>query len=301
MILWNTLLELKRMIDKEDSLPNKISINLISKRGIEINSQKKLNEGLVIHLNGSCSDPFGQDFFHMELANEVELLEKDLELFHLYFPYTCLNFFGAKRKKSYAISHFAQTLDGRIASCAGDSKWIGNDENLVHAHRMRALCDAILVGSKTVEIDNPRLNVRKVVGHDPIKVVVGGNGQLNNGNFHAITPETIVFKNQSYEGECFDCIVIPKSPHYDPNKVLEILASKGIYSVYIEGGSFTTSSFLKSKALDQVQLHFSNKILGSGTNSFLVDGISTVKESITFKDCQYYKMGSEMMFVGTTN
>ena len=296
MILWDVLIEIKNKLAQRTTLPKAIAVGF--KSGLKITFEPNEESEFIIHVHGSSVDPFRKDFIEIERNGGLVINGRELDLFKLYFPYTCLNFFGKKRKKTFAISHFAQTLDGRIASFTGDSKWIGNEENLVHAHRMRALCDAILVGAKTIERDNPRLNVRKVAGSDPVKVVIGGNGQFSKQHFHAIGPRTIVFKDHKVKGEIFDCVVIPKEPDYDLTNVLEILARKGIYSVYVEGGAYTTSSFLKQKALDQVQLHFSNRILGSGTSSFLVDGIAEVKEAITFKSSQYVPMGNEMMFVG---
>ena len=79
--------------------------------------------------------------------------------------------------RAVAISHFAQSLDGRIATDEGDSRWIGDMDNRVHAHRMRALCGAILVGAETLRRDRPRLNVRHVEGRDPVRVVLGATAE----------------------------------------------------------------------------------------------------------------------------
>src|SRR5215468_6514226 len=67
---------------------------------------------------------------------------------------------------------FAQSLDGRIATSSGDSKWISSPQSLKFAHRLRAEHDAILVGIGTVLADDPHLNVRLVKGRDPVRVVV---------------------------------------------------------------------------------------------------------------------------------
>lgn len=301
MILWDSLLQLKYKLDTSEINPEKIYISFRSEKNVTLNDKPAFDVDMIIHVNQECDDVFDRDFYSIDLMDESLLEANDISLFKLYFPYTCMAHFGKKRGKSFTISHFAQTLDGRIASTTGDSKWIGNEENLIHAHRMRAMCDAILVGSKTIIIDNPRLNVRKVPGSDPTKVILGGNDQFRNEKFHAIDVKTIIFEEESLSGENYDCVVLPKTPEYDLSSVRKILANKGIYSVYIEGGSYTTSCFLKQNELDQVQLHFSSKILGSGTHSFFVDGITEIKESITFKSSEYLPMGSEIMFVGNIN
>ena len=78
-----------------------------------------------------------------------------------------------RAQRSFTVSHFAQSLDGRVATDFGDSRQIGCAENLVHAHRMRALCDGILIGATTLRVDRPALNVRYAEGPDPARIVVG--------------------------------------------------------------------------------------------------------------------------------
>ena len=79
--------------------------------------------------------------------------------------------------RAFAVSHFAQSLDGRIATLAGDSKRIGSPSNLVHAHRMRALSDGVLIGSRTLRRDRPRLTVRHVAGAQPARIVLASSDE----------------------------------------------------------------------------------------------------------------------------
>ena len=95
-------------------------------------------------------------------------------LLEIYLPYCMAPVHARRVRRSFTVSHFAQSLDGRIATDLGDSRWIGCAENLVHAHRMRALCDGILIGARTLRTDHPALTVRHAEGSDPIRIVVGG-------------------------------------------------------------------------------------------------------------------------------
>ena len=72
----------------------------------------------------------------------------------------------------HVLVHMAITLDGKISTECGHSKWIGNNENLIHAHRLRAIVDGILVGANTVKLDKPKLNVRHVKGDNPIRLIL---------------------------------------------------------------------------------------------------------------------------------
>ncbi|HKW55660.1 MAG TPA: RibD family protein, partial [Stellaceae bacterium] len=87
-------------------------------------------------------------------------------LLELYLP------FAASRGRPYAVAHLGQSLDGRIATAAGASRWVTGEEDLLHTHRMRALADAILVGAGTVRHDDPQLTVRRCAGDHPVRVVI---------------------------------------------------------------------------------------------------------------------------------
>lgn len=224
----------------------------------------------------------------------VSLINRNL--FNLYLPYSILPYYAAKNKKIYVVTHFAQTLDGRIASASGDSKWIGNQENLIHAHRMRALLDGILVGSKTVQSDDPLLSVRHVSGDDPKKIVVGGD-QLEIGNYQISENEFVSF-SEGKNKNANNFILNKEDGIYDTSKILKTLYKLGLRTLYIEGGSFTTSSFLSQNMIDQIQVHFAPIILGSGVTGFNFGDAKHLKEAVYFNSFRYLPLGNQMMFIG---
>jgi len=237
--------------------------------------------------------------FHVEIKKNSVFQEKEARLLCAYLPYSLISHFSRKNEKCYAISHFAQMLDGRIASSSGDSKWIGNKENLVHAHRMRALCDGILIGSHTLHNDNPALNVRLVKGNNPVKIVIGGNN-FNFKAYRAIDENSIIF-NQNYpdfKNVHQHILLDKKNGQYSTKEILHTLYRKGLHSVYIEGGSYTTSTFLKQHAIDQLQLHITPKIQGSGLIGFQFDGLNSIKEAIQSSSYRFVPVGDHIMFIG---
>lgn len=298
--MWNVIIKIKAEIKNLEDACRFISVKTSPLIELEFNHHIKdatFNiEMKKASVNGD--NLLHSDLFEIKETKNAHLSSDDLNLLKLYLPYALLPYFSKLDKKCFSISHFAQTLDGRIASSSGDSKWIGNEENLIHAHRMRALCDAILVGSKTMSVDDPRLNVRLVAGQDPIKVVIGGDA-LPIKKYHAYDDSTITFCQNHADKELpGESVIIDKKDGYDTKTILECLYQRGIHSVYIEGGSLTTSNFLKQGSIDQVQLHISPKILGSGTSAFNFAGIMNMDQAIVFNNAQFMPMGDDVMFVG---
>ncbi len=206
-----------------------------------------------------------------------------------YLPYALLPLYSHARKASLSIAHMAQTLDGKIATANGDSRWVGNQENLVHAHRMRALCDAVLVGANTVRRDQPRLTVRHVDGNTPKRIIVGGTHDEVTQCF-ADTSNVLHYNDRS-----------STTPNITCQQILRSLYQHQIYSVYIEGGAVTTSRFIQEQAVDQLQLHIATKALGSGQTGLIFDGVETMDQALTFSNHQFRFIGDEIMFSGEPN
>ena len=78
----------------------------------------------------------------------------------------------ARAARPITIGHLGQSLDGFIATHSGDAISVTGPENILHLHRLRALCDAVVVGAGTVAADNPRLTTRLVAGSNPVRVIL---------------------------------------------------------------------------------------------------------------------------------
>src|SRR5437867_983279 len=95
-------------------------------------------------------------------------------LIDLYLP-IC----SATAARPVTVGHLGQSLDGFIATHAGESRWVTGQENVLHSHRLRALCDAVVVGAGTVAADDPRLTTRLVPGPNPLRVVLDPGRRLS--------------------------------------------------------------------------------------------------------------------------
>ena len=172
-------------------------------------------------------------------------------------------------ERPFTVSHFAQSLDGRIATDVGDSRWIGCDENLVHAHRMRALCDGILIGAHTLQTDRPALTVRHTEGPDPVRIVIGHAGDVDCLERAGPSPILVVGDGSDASSAQVERLALPReNGRIATATILRELYHHGIMSVYIEGGATTTSAFLAEGNIDVLQLHISPMIIGPGINSF---------------------------------
>ncbi len=308
-MIWEIILHINhalRELRERDTLCKFISVKLSGSSPEICFDDIYDEESMIIDFEGGefnvASHIVVDEPFSIEIRTNKVFSDENVRLLTAYLPYALIPYFSRKYEKCYAIAHFAQTLDGRIASTTGDSKWIGNEENLVHAHKMRALCDAILVGARTMHIDNPKLNVRLVKGEDPTKVLVGGDN-LNLEDYNAIDQSTIIFSKNHYDLNGNRQIVsLPKDrDEYMPKDLLNVLFQRGMNSVYIEGGSYTTSIFIKHRVIDQVQIHITPKIMGSGLTGFQFEGLNSVQDAIEFSSHRFVPVGDHMMFIGELN
>jgi diaminohydroxyphosphoribosylaminopyrimidine deaminase/5-amino-6-(5-phosphoribosylamino)uracil reductase len=242
-----------------------------------------------------------QDLIRVRTVRSGGLPQPVLQLFRTYLPYAFSSMHARRLGRAFAVSHFAQSLDGRIATLAGDSKRIGGPSNLVHAHRMRALSDGVIIGSRTLRRDRPRLTVRYVEGRQPARIVLasspeglgaltgieGGDVYLVGSDGMAAPPGVNVVPLNAADGS------IPTSA------ILRELMARGIRSVYIEGGALTASRFLGEGNVDVLQIHISPLILGSGLSSFRLPPVPDVASSLRLATPAFTPVDDGMMIVGT--
>jgi len=306
--LWNCLLKIKTAVDQTTTVPDFCSFR--EDGHVEFNNNLSNSTHLrigQIYFNTTISKTT-EGTAQFQLKDNQELLVQhsgqfqasELNFLKTYLPFCFLAFLAKNLGRTISVAHFAQTLDGKIATNNGDSKWIGNRENLIHAHRMRALCDGILIGNKTLKADQPKLTVRHVNGQDPQRIVLGTShtdfsSLTNSGSGKVIVIGSL---HHNWNG-CLDYIQLDKVEGIiPPQTILRKLYKKNINSIYIEGGASTTSCFLNKNAIDILQLHIAPLLFGSGKNGINLPIITEVKQAIQFKEYQFHQIGSEIMFTG---
>jgi len=246
---------------------------------------------------------FFKDQFFIGYNENISAASK--ELLSRYLPVILLG--TIKKDRPTIIVHMAQSLDGKVCTENGNSKWIGNQENLIHAHRLRALVDSVLVGGNTLANDLPRLNVRHVPGNNPKRVFLSSSFE----DFHRLPEvedaEVILLRNLEKACELKNGLNITQLC-YEGNTeekqivhILELLKNKGINSLMIEGGPNTVSSFFKCGVVDWLQVHIAPKLFGSGKSMISLPEICEVSDSYTLDNVQYDVVGDGFMVTGEIN
>lgn len=220
-------------------------------------------------------------------------------LVELYLPIT-----SASSKRPLTVGHLGQSLDGFIATHAGESQFVTGEENILHLHRMRALCDAIVVGAGTVAADDPQLTTRKVTGTSPLRVVLDPSRRLD-GRYKVFGDELAetlyvcardrVAAEETHVGQARIAAVDASNGGLDVGAVLTLLRERGCHRIFIEGGGVTVSMFLEADLLDRLQVAIAPLIIGDGRAAI------RVAPRPSLSDCRrprhrVFRMGTDVFF-----
>jgi diaminohydroxyphosphoribosylaminopyrimidine deaminase / 5-amino-6-(5-phosphoribosylamino)uracil reductase len=168
------------------------------------------------------------------------------------------------------VGQIGQSLDGRIATESGHSKYINGPAGLTHLHRLRALVDAVVVGVGTAIADDPQLTVRRVAGQQPARVVIDPSGRLAGKarifNEDGVRRILITAERKSAAAvRGVELVGLPTTDgHLAPAAILAALADCGMRRILIEGGADTVSRFLAAGCLDRMHVIVAPIILGAG-------------------------------------
>jgi diaminohydroxyphosphoribosylaminopyrimidine deaminase/5-amino-6-(5-phosphoribosylamino)uracil reductase len=179
----------------------------------------------------------------------------------------------------YAILKAAITLDGRIATRSGESKWITGEEARAEVHRMRDRADAILVGVGTVIADDPELTVRHVRGRDPVRVVLDTHLRTPKSaklvRHSSASPTWIVHGPGAEDRDFGEGVELIEAPldgeHVDLERALEILAARDVVRLLVEGGSKIHGTFLAKGLAQRASIFVAPKLLGDPAAIALAD------------------------------
>jgi diaminohydroxyphosphoribosylaminopyrimidine deaminase / 5-amino-6-(5-phosphoribosylamino)uracil reductase len=202
----------------------------------------------------------------------------------------------------FVVMKAALTLDGQIATSAGESKWITGEETRKYVHRLRSQYDAILVGIGTVLKDDPGLTARTEGGRDPLRVIIDGELRtpptakvLNDRNVILATTENADPARKAVLGKKADIWVLGKE-RVDLRLLLKRLGDQEITSLMVEGGSGVNYAFAKEGLADKYILCYAPKLmLGKNTPAYGGEGIKTLDEAKKLRIEAVKSMGEDVV------
>jgi diaminohydroxyphosphoribosylaminopyrimidine deaminase/5-amino-6-(5-phosphoribosylamino)uracil reductase len=217
------------------------------------------------------------------------------------------------RELPFVILKSAMSLDGKIATPRGDSKWITNETSRRYVRRLRGQVDAILVGIDTVLQDNPGL-LSSHFGKKPIRVVLDSQLRipLNARVLNSRAPTIVASHKEadkkridSLEARGVEVLRIPKWKKHpqrglDLRYLMKKLARRGVVSLLVEGGGKVNASALESGLVDKVLFFIAPKIIG-GRNSVTPvegEGVDKIGQAIKLKDIKFRRLGPDILFEG---
>lgn len=180
-------------------------------------------------------------------------------------------FSRVQRGRPRVTLKLATTLDGRIATAAGQSKWITGPQARAHVHAQRAQHDAVMVGGGTARADDPSLTVRGLgIAHQPVRVVVSAGLNLPRDStlLRSLSqaPLWLCHGGGALGFSDTNATLIPcqtQAGQIDPNDLLTQLGNAGLTRVYCEGGGALAASLIKADLVDDLHLYSAGKVIGA--------------------------------------
>jgi diaminohydroxyphosphoribosylaminopyrimidine deaminase/5-amino-6-(5-phosphoribosylamino)uracil reductase len=189
----------------------------------------------------------------------------------------------ASVERPFVVAQLGQSLDGRVATPTGESRWINREAALDHLHRLRACVDAVVVGVGTVLADDPMLNVRRVPGRHPARVVIDPAGRLPHGP-RCLTDDgvqrIVVRACETPTPPGVDVIRLPRvGDLINPAEIVAALFERGLKRLLIEGGARTVSRFIDAGAVDRLHVLVAPMIIGSGQTGLDLAAITSLAQA----------------------
>ena len=188
---------------------------------------------------------------------------------------------GVREQRPHVVWKVATTLDGRVAAADGTSRWITGPEARAEVHRLRAGCDAVVVGSGTALADDPQLTVRDASGRtadrQPLRVVLDRRGRVPaTARLHDDAAPTLV------------------SSAPTPAALLAELFDRDVRRVLLEGGPTLAAAFLAAGVVDEAVVHLAPQLLGAGAHMVGALGIPTISAALHLQVTDVTRLGGDV-------
>ena len=216
--------------------------------------------------------------------------------------------------RPFITAKFAMSLDGKISTHTGDSKWITGDKARWHVHKMRAWSDAVMVGIGTALADDPRLTARNERGNplarQPLRVIVDSRGRLPATARLLVEPgETLIAVGSGVDGlqigEHGEGVEFRQFPlhdrHIDLQHLTEFLAKeRDITSIMVEGGGILLGALFDLGLVDKVVAFVAPTIIGGASAPSPVGGLGAemMADALELERVRWKRLGRDMLITG---
>jgi diaminohydroxyphosphoribosylaminopyrimidine deaminase/5-amino-6-(5-phosphoribosylamino)uracil reductase len=236
---------------------------------------------------------------------EVGILEKECRrLNEAFFKYMT-------EREPFVILKVAATLDGKLATRDGDSKWISGEASRRFVHKLRGQVDGVVVGIGTVLTDDPLLTARIRGGRDPYRIVLDSRLKIPEGaKVIGTSPSKAIIvvtelapkdKIERLEKKGVKILMVDsKEGRVNLKSCLSKLGEIGMTSLMVEGGSQVNGSFLDEGLIDRLLLFFSPKLIGDrqAPGIFGGRGVSQLQEAVLLKEIKAKRVGEDILLEG---
>ena len=212
-----------------------------------------------------------------------------------------------EKQRPFVAIKFAASLDGKIATYTGDSKWITNEKARLFARKLRGEYQAILVGINTIMRDNPHLGVRNSARRDPIRIILDSNLQIplnsrvlrDNNVLIATTAHASKDKRELLTRRGIPIITF-ENKNIPLKELLLSLRSREIISVLVEGGGKILGSFVDGKIIDKVYAFYAPILIGGGKAVTIQgSGINKIKNALNLKRIAIKRFQDDFLVIGS--
>ena len=209
--------------------------------------------------------------------------------------------FRVKNGRPWGILKWAMSMDGRIGLMNGKSKWISGKESRESVHRLRAKCDAVIVGGGTVRADDPLLTSRGLTSQEPLRVVLTNEINIPKNSQILDTSKVstlIAYGSKNIDKSLFnsqDGLELLRLDSLDPINLMNALGERGCNRVLWECGSNLASEVIKQNCVQELYIFLAPKLLG-GANAMTPTadlGLQSMNEVISIEQLNFQKFGQD--------
>jgi diaminohydroxyphosphoribosylaminopyrimidine deaminase/5-amino-6-(5-phosphoribosylamino)uracil reductase len=209
-------------------------------------------------------------------------------------------------KRPFVTAKFAMSLDGKIATRTGESQWITGDEARTHAHRLRHMHDAVLVGVNTVVADDPELTVRinSERLRQPLRVVVDSQLRIRQ-SARIVGSNTLIATTRQGRVGSAEVLRLPAAAdgRVSLPALLDELGQRGILSLLVEGGAEIHASFFAEGLVDKVYAYVAPRLIGGkdAPGPLGGTGVEHLAGSPQLHELDFARLGDDLVITGYTD